>query len=59
LNKVITIKEFEFDCLYGEIEYFTYQIALGVSIRRFEDSWMFRIYFGPFKIWGNLGKKNY
>lgn len=37
--------------LFGGIELFTYQIALGLSIRLFEDSIMLRLYLGPIKIW--------
>jgi hypothetical protein len=39
---------------YGEVEYFSYQFAFGVSIRCFSGGWMFRLYMGQFKIWFNL-----
>jgi hypothetical protein len=42
----ISIKPF-----YGGIELFTYQLALGLSLRLFEGSIMLRLYFGPIKIW--------
>lgn len=32
-----------------------YQLALGVSCRRFDGQWGFRIYVGPFKVWGGIG----
>lgn len=42
---------------YGELEYFPYQLAFGLSIRYLKCKgmgWLFRIYFGPFKFWFNL-----
>ena len=57
--KVKIIGEFDFQGIAGELEYFPYQIAFGISIRYLEciGGWMFRMYFGPFKIWFNLGGK--
>lgn len=42
---------------YGEVEYFPYQFAFGMSIRYFSGGWMFRLYIGQFKIWFNLKNK--
>jgi len=56
-KKVKIIREFKSKHIFGEIEYFPYQIAFGISIRYLECKnmgWMFRMYFGPFKIWFNL-----
>ena len=53
-DKVIILKEFSFKRIFGEVEFFPYQIAFGISIRYFEDGWMFRIYLGFIKIWFNL-----
>lgn len=58
-NKVKVIKELNSKHIFGEVEYFPYQIAFGISIRHLECEgmgWMFRFYFGPFKIWFNLRK---
>jgi len=58
MKAVKVIKEFEFKRIMGELEYFPYQWAFGVSIRYLECDgmgWMFRFYFGPFKVWFNLG----
>ena len=58
--KVKIIREFKSSRVFGEIEYFPYQVAFGISIRCLEGEgmgWMFRFYFGPFKIWFNLRKK--
>lgn len=40
----------------GGIELFTYQLALGVSIRYFhyDRSIMLRLYLVPFKVWFNI-----
>jgi len=56
-NKVKIIKEFDSKRIFGEVEFFSYQIAFGISIRYLtckNMGWMFRFYFGPFKIWFNL-----
>jgi len=59
-NKVKTIKEFNSKHIFGELEYFPYQVAFGISIRYLECEgmgWMFRFYFGPIKLWFNLRKE--
>lgn len=59
VRKVKTIKEFNSKRIFGEIEFFPYQIAFGISIRYLSCKgmgWLFRCYFGPFKIWFNLRK---
>lgn len=59
LGKVRIIKEFKSRWIYGEVELFLYQVAFGVSIRYLSCKgmgWMFRIYFGPVKVWFNLHK---
>lgn len=51
------IKEFKGKHIFGELVYFPYQISFGMSIRYLECEgmgWMFRMYFGPIKIWFNL-----
>jgi len=56
-NKVKVIKEFNSKRIFGEVEYFPYQIAFGMSIRYLtckNMGWLCRMYFGPFKIWFNL-----
>jgi hypothetical protein len=57
--KVKIIKEFDSKRIVGELVYFPYQIAFGVSIRYLEciGGWMFRMYFGPLKLWFNLNGK--
>lgn len=58
-KKVKILKVFQSSFGYGELEYFPYQIAIGLSVRhlRCENmGLMFRIYFGPFKFWFNLRK---
>lgn len=58
--KVKTIKEFHPKFGYGELEFFPYQYAFGISIRYLECDnmgWMFRIYFGPIKFWFNFNLK--
>jgi len=52
-----TLKEIDTMNLFGELEYFPYQFAIGLSIRKLvckEMGWMLRLYFGPFKLWLNL-----
>jgi len=59
-KKVKIIKEFEGKRILGELVYFPYQIAFGISIRHLECEgmgWLFRVYFGPIKIWFNLGSQ--
>jgi len=59
-NKVRIIKEFETKHIFGELEFFLYQIAFGISIRYMtceNMGWMFRLYFGPVKLWFNIGPK--
>jgi len=58
--KVQIIKEFhtKFGC--GELVFFPYQCAFGISIRYLECEsmgWMFRIYFGFIKLWFNFRKR--
>jgi len=56
-NKVKIIREFNSKHIFGEMEYFPYQIAFGISIRHLECKgmgWLFRMYFGPIKLWFNL-----
>ena len=58
-RKVKVLKEFDTKRLFGEAQYFSYQWACGISIRYLECEgmgWMFRFYFGPFKIWLNIKK---
>ena len=57
MSKVKIITEFDSKRLFGELVYFPYQWALGISVRYLECDgmgWMFRFYLGPFKIWFNL-----
>ncbi len=54
--KVKIIKKCRTKHGYGEVEYFPYQFAFGISIRYFSGGWMFRLYIGQFKIWFNLKK---
>lgn len=57
INAVKIIKEFNFNRIFGQIEFFPYQIALGISVRYLKCErmgWMFRIYLGPIKVWFNL-----
>ena len=59
-NKVRIIKEFETKHIFGELEFFPYQIAFGISIKYMtceNMGWMFRLYFGPVKLWFNIGPK--
>ena len=56
-EQVKIITEFDSKHIFGELVYFPYQWALGISVRHLECDgmgWMFRFYFGPFKIWFNL-----
>ena len=55
LNKVYE-KNFEIGKIYGGLEFFTYQLAFGASIRYLDclESVMVRLYLGPFKLWLNL-----
>lgn len=56
-KKVKIIRAFELNKFYGELEYFPYQIAFGISIRILKCKgmgWMIRIYFAQFKLWFNL-----
>lgn len=56
-SKVKVIKEFESKRIFGELVYFPYQWAFGISIRHLECDgmgWMFRFYLGPIKVWFNL-----
>lgn len=58
--KVKIVKEFTSKRIFGELEYFPYQIAFGISIKYLECEgmgWMLRFYFGPFKLWFNLREK--
>lgn len=38
------------------VDILPYQLAIGLSLRYLKclDSIMFRIYLGPFKLWGNI-----
>lgn len=57
LQEVKILKEFESKRIMGEVEFFPYQVAFGISIRRLKCDnmgWMFRVYFGPIKIWINF-----
>ena len=57
VNKVKIIKVFELNKFYGELQYFPYQIAFGMSIRFLRCKgmgWMIRVYFAQFKFWFNL-----
>jgi len=57
MNKVKIVKEFNSKRIYGELEYFPYQIAFGISIRFLKCKgmgWLIRIYFAQFKLWFNL-----
>ena len=59
LKTVRKIKAIKAKHIFGEIEYFPYQIAFGISIRYLtckNMGWLFRLYFGPIKIWFNLRK---
>lgn len=59
-NRVRVLKIFDSKRLFGEFQYFSYQWAFGVSVRYLTCEgmgWMFRFYFGPFKIWVNLTEK--
>ena len=64
--KVRILKEFNFKRVFGEVEFFPYQWAFGISVRYLKCEgmgWMFRMYLGPIKIWFNLrnrkrGSKN-
>ncbi len=40
--------------ILGGIEFFPYQIALGISFRIWCTGPALRLYFGPFKIWLSL-----
>lgn len=60
MKKVRTLKCFEYKFGYGELEYFPYQLALGLSVRYLKCDgmgWMFRVYFGPLKFWFNLRER--
>ena len=53
---VKTIRGFESERVFGEVNFFPYQIAFGISVRYLsckDMGWMVRIYFGPFKVWFN------
>jgi len=55
--KVKIIKEFTGRKFYGELEYFPYQIAFGISIQYVRGTGrLLRLYFGPFKVWINVGE---
>ncbi|KKL14044.1 hypothetical protein LCGC14_2519670 [marine sediment metagenome] len=36
----------------GGVAFFPYQLALGVSLRYWQHAPAFRVYLGPFKLWG-------
>jgi len=60
MRRVEILKHFEYKFAYGELEYFPYQSAFGLSIRYLkcdQMGWMFRVYFGPFKFWFNLRER--
>lgn len=57
MGKVRTVREFDSKYIFGELEYFPYQIAFGISIKYLtckKMGWMFRFYFGPVKLWFHL-----
>ena len=53
MNKVI---EFYHGWKHGGIGFtiLIYQLAIGISLRWWENGPAFRLYLGPFKIWGHL-----
>jgi len=57
MNKQVTvIREFG-NRIFGQLVYFPYQWAFGISIQHLQCEgmgWLFRMYFGPIKIWFNL-----
>ncbi len=58
--KVRILREFRSRWIFGELEYFPYQIAFGISVKYLtckDMGWMFRFYFGPIKFWFNLRKR--
>lgn len=58
--KVKVIKEFHNRFGYGELEFFPYQYAFGISVRWLKCKgmgWLFRIYFGSFKFWFSFSKR--
>ena len=56
-ERVDVIKEFNTCRFIGELQKFSYQMALGVSIRKFEGEWALRIYFLKFKFWLNFKRR--
>ena len=57
-NLARTIKEFENDKSRGALQYFPYQFAFGITVRRLFGSNAIRIYFGPLKFWYNWKKED-
>lgn len=49
----VKVKEYEinFGRWFGGFTVFDYQIAFGMSVRRWCTGPAIRIYFGPFKLW--------
>lgn len=58
-GKARVLKELSCGEFYGELEFIPYQTAFGFSIRNLKCKGMgqlFRLYFGPFKLWFNKRK---
>jgi len=57
MKAVKTLREFKSRRILGQVEFFSYQVAVGASVRYLEcdgGSWMFRFYLGPFKLWFHI-----